>query len=303
MHDESSNQYRSGYVAIVGRPNVGKSTLLNHLVKQKISITSRRPQTTRHTILGVHTLPHAQIVYVDTPGIHADGKRAMNRYMNRAATNMLEDVDVILFVVESLRWIREDEHVLAQLEKYPQPIFLVINKVDLIPKKEELLPWISELKGKADFRDIIIVSALRNDRLDLLEQEIIKALPKQENFFPEEQLTNRSLRFMAAEIVREKLTRSLSKELPYSLTVAIEQFKEEPGLISIGAVIWVERKGQKAIVVGKEGKQIKKIGQSARIDLEKLTGEKVYLQLWVKVREGWSDDERALRSLGYEEQR
>ncbi len=227
----------------------------------------------------------------------------MNRYMNRAAINLLDDVDVILFVVEGLQWHKADDHVLEQLGGCSQPVFLVVNKVDLIDNKEKLLPWIAETKDKADFAKIVFVSALHNEQLVQLEEEIVQLLPEQEKLYPEDQLTDRSMRFMAAEIIREKLTRSLGQELPYSLTVEIEYFKEEKGLVSIGALIWVERKGQKAIVVGKQGRQIKKIGQSAREDIEKMVGEKVFLQLWVKVREGWSDDEKALRSLGYQENR
>lgn len=296
---EVTQSYRAGYVAIVGRPNVGKSTLLNHLIRQKISITSRRPQTTRHVLLGVQTLPFAQIVYVDTPGIHASEKKAMNRYMNRSATTILNDVDVVLFVIEGLHWSSEDDFVLQKIASIQVPVLLIVNKIDLIKEKKQLLPWLEEIGGKGHFDKIIPVSALRGSQLEVLETEIVSLLPAGERIFPDDQLTDRPMKFLVAEIVREKLTRSLGQELPYALTVEIERYEESGGLVKIGAVIWVERKGQKAIVIGKGGSVLKKIGQSARKDIENLVGTKVYLQLWVKVREGWSDDERALRSLGY----
>lgn len=295
----SSGGFRSGYVALVGRPNVGKSTLLNHLLGHKLSITSRKPQTTRHTILGIKTAAQAQIVYVDTPGVHQTSRRAMNRYMLRSATRVLQDVDVVVFVVEALQWTEADALVLQHLERVKAPVLLAVNKVDRVADKARLLPYLAEAAGRREFAQVIPVSALRNQGLEALEQEITALLPEGGPFFPEDQITDRSERFLAAEIVREKLMRRLGQEVPYALTVEIESFEDTPGLARIGAVIWVERANQKAIVIGSGGAQLKDTGRQAREDLERLLGKKVFLQLWVKVKEGWSDDERALRSLGY----
>lgn len=294
------NESRCGYVAIIGRPNVGKSTLLNAILGQKISITSRRPQTTRHRILGIQTIGHSQAVYVDTPGLHLGGKRAMNRYMNRTASSVLGEVDVVVFVVEGLRWTNEDEHVLTLLTAVKVPVILVVNKVDQIADKKALLPHLQVLAAKRDFAAVIPLSAKSKDNVAALEQVVLERLPVSEPFFPEDQITDKSERFLAAELIREKLTRRLGEELPYALTVEIQEFKDEDGLLRISATIWVERPGQKKIVIGKGGTVLKEVGQKARLDMEKLFGHKVFLQLWVKVKEGWADDERALRSLGYE---
>jgi GTP-binding protein Era len=297
-----AKDYRCGYVALVGRPNVGKSTLLNHLLGQKISITSRKPQTTRHQILGIKTTASAQVIYVDTPGLHLHGKRAMNRYMNRAAISALEGVHVALFLIEALRWTEEDDLVLKHLSQSQVPVILVVNKVDKLEDKEALLPYLQQVAGKYDFKHIIPVSALKGTSLDVLESQIQEFLDVSQPYYPEDQVTDRSLRFMVAEIVREKLMRRLGQELPYDSTVEIERFKEDKGLVKIHAVIWVERKNQKAIIIGKGGERIKAIGEEARHDIEKLVEKKVYLELWVKVKEGWSDDERALQSLGYHDE-
>ncbi len=294
-----SESYRCGLVAIVGRPNVGKSTLLNHLLGQKLSITSRKPQTTRHQILGIKTTARAQFVFVDTPGLHRQGKRALNRYLNRAASSVLPSVDVVLFVVEALRWTEEDDLVLEQVKRAGLPTILVVNKVDRLEDKPALLPFLAEVGGKHDFAAVVPVSALRHDNLADLEDELYRLLPVAEPMFPEDQITDRSVRFLAAEIVREKLMRSLGQELPYDLTVEIERFEEEGRLVRIGALIWVDRPGQKAIVIGRNGERLKQIGTQARKDIEAMLGRKVFLELWVKVKEGWSDDERALQSLGY----
>lgn len=292
----------SGYVAIVGRPNVGKSTLLNHLLGQKISITSRRPQTTRHQILGVHTTDTAQVVYIDTPGIHQSEQRAMNRYLNRAASTVLQDVDLVLFMVEGTRWTEEDDLVLRRLEKLTIPVLLVVNKIDMIEDKAKLLPHLEKLGRRRDFAETIPISARHQDDAARVQETVLRYLPEGGPFFPEDQITNRSSRFLAAEIIREKLTRQLNQELPYALTVEIESFKEEEeGRLTIHGLIWVERAGQKGIVIGKGGSVLKKVGEQARLDMQKLFEAKVFLQLWVKVKEGWSDDERALRSLGYDE--
>ena len=292
---------RSGFVALVGRPNVGKSTLLNHLIGQKISITSRRPQTTRHRILGIHNVGCGQIAYIDTPGLHTGGKRAMHRYLNRAATGVFQDVDLVVFVVEKTLWTDEDEHVLTSLAPVRKPVFLVINKIDQIREKTALLPHIARLSARRAFAEIIPVCALQTSTLHQLERNIVAHLPEGPPLYPGDHLTDRSERFMAAEIVREKLTRRTSREIPYALTVEIEQFREEEGLVRIDGLIWVERASQKSIVIGRRGELLKTIGERAREDMEQLFGRKVYLRLWVKVKEGWSDDERALRSFGYQE--
>jgi GTP-binding protein Era len=292
---------KAGFVALVGRPNVGKSTLLNHLVGQKISITSRRPQTTRHRICGIKTTGEGQIVFVDTPGIHTNQKRAMNRYLNRAAITALLDVDVIVWLIDRPMWLPEDELVLERIKSAGVPVILVINKVDRLEDKALLLPFLEEAAARHAFADLIPVSALKGVNLDVLEQKIIELLPEGEPIFPEDQITDKPERFFAAEVIREKLLRSLSQEVPHALTVEIEQFKVEGALTRISAVIWVEREGQKAIIIGRSGEVLKKVGERARHELERLLDGKVYLELWVKVKKGWSDDERALHSLGYVE--
>lgn len=293
--------HRCGYVAIVGRPNVGKSTLLNHLLGQKVSITSRKPQTTRHRLLGIKTTHDAQILYVDTPGLHLGGRRAINRIMNRAAASAIHDVDVVVFMVEATTWSREDSHVLERLQEVRVPVILAVNKVDRVSAKPDLLPYLAQAAQRMEFAEVVPVSAKRGDNLQTLEQQVIRQLPEAVPLFPEDQLTDRSERFMATEIIREKLMRRLGQEIPYRLSVEIGQFTEQAGLVSIEAIIWVERPGQKAIVIGKGGRILKSVGAEARQDLERLLDRKVYLQTWVKVKEGWSDDERALRRMGYEE--
>ena len=292
---------RCGYVAIVGRPNVGKSTLLNHLLGQKISITSRKPQTTRHRVLGIKTEAGHQIIFVDTPGLHKGAEKAINRYMNRAATAAMRDVDLVVFVVDRTAWTEEDAMVLEQIRQGGLPCLLVVNKVDLLEDKSSLLPHLQFLAGQADFAAILPVSALRRHNVEELEQEILKFLPVSEHFFPEEQITDRSQRFLAAEIVREKIMRQLGEEIPYAIAVEIEEFALEGGILHISALILVERKGQKKILVGEGGTRLRSIGSDARRDMEVLFDNKVMLRLWVKVRSGWSDDERALRSLGYDD--
>jgi len=290
---------KSGYVALVGRPNVGKSTLLNHLLGQKISITSRRPQTTRHRIHGIKTTEIGQAVFVDTPGIHASQKRAMNRYLNKTAGSVFQDVDVIVWLVDRTAWVSEDELVLERIKASGVPVILAINKVDRIEDKDQLLPFLQEANESHEFAALMPISALRGTNLEELEQTIMSLLPEGELIFSEDQVTDRSSRFLAAEIIREKLLRTLGQEVPHAITVEIEQFKTEDNLIRISALIWVERDGQKAIVIGHKGEVLKKVGERSRLDMERLFESKVFLQLWVKVKEGWSDDERALRSLGY----
>ena len=292
---------RCGYVAIVGRPNVGKSTLLNHLLGQKISITSRKPQTTRNAVVGIKTEGDVQIIFVDTPGMHLGQQKAINRYMNKAATSAMKDVDVVVFVIDRFIWTEEDEAVAEKLQHLSCPIILAVNKVDQIEDKETLLPHLQSLSEKLNVAEIVPMSALRNTNLDRLEQLITEMLPLGIHMYPEDQITDRSSRFMAAEIVREKITRQLGDELPYEMAVEIEEFKQEGNLLNISALILVERDGQKKILIGDKGERIKLIGTQARMDMEKLFEMKIMLKLWVKVRSGWSDDERALRSLGYNE--
>ncbi len=296
---KSNDPFRCGLIAIVGRPNVGKSTLMNYLLGQKISITSRKPQTTRHRILGIKTTEQAQTIYVDTPGIHLDAKKAMNKYMNRAATTSLADVDLILFVVEAREWNDEDEYVVNRLKNEKAPVLLVINKIDTLRSREDLLPLMQKLSQKMNFKEVLPVSAIKGDSVAQLEQTLIGYLPEQAMIFPEDYITDRSERFLAAEMVREKLMRSMGKELPYAVTVEIEQFKNDNGMLHINALIWVERQSQKKIVIGKGGSKLKEIGKQSRLDMERLFGQKVFLELWVKVKEGWSDNERILSSLGY----
>jgi GTP-binding protein Era len=296
---EHAADFRCGYVAIVGRPNVGKSTLLNHILGQKLSITSRKPQTTRHRILGIVTRDKTQTVYVDTPGIHGEERKAINRYMNRAATAALKDVDLVLFVVDGLKWSPDDDLVMEKIKASSLPVMLVINKVDTVDDKEALLPRINELTQLYGFVEVVPVSALRGHNVERLQELVAARLPFSPPFFPEDQTTDRSSRFLAAETVREKIMRQLGDEVPYELTVEIEEFKQEGKLKRISALILVERDGQKAIVIGDGGQRLKRIGMEARLDMEKLFGGKVMLSLWVKVKGGWSDDERALKSLGY----
>ena len=297
--NSNKEKFRCGYVALIGRPNVGKSTLMNFVLGQKISITSHRPQTTRHRILGIKTTDSVQIVYVDTPGIHDNEQKAMNRYMNRTAGASFKDVDVIVLLIEAMKWTDEDELVIKRLQHVSTPVVLAVNKVDLIKKKDQLLPFIEKIKNKYEFRDIIPLSAIKGDNIEGFEKIISDYLPASEAFYSEDQITDRSERFMAAEIIREKLMRNLTQELPYNLTVEIEKFTHDGKLLDIAAVIWVERDNQKAIIIGKGGEKLKGIGTKARIDMEKMFEQKVFLQLWVKVKSGWSDDERALNSLGY----
>jgi len=288
-----------GYVALIGRPNVGKSTLMNHLLGQKLSITSRKPQTTRHRIVGTKTTAEGQAIFMDTPGMHQDEKKVLNRHLNKTADSTLLGVDLVLWLLDGLYWHEYDEQIFNKLRYAGLPVILVINKIDKIKDKQAFLAFFSEAKEKFPFQEIIPVSALKKTNLDLLEKHVMALLPKAEPIYPEDQITDRPERFFAAEIVREKLTRRLGDELPYALTVEIELYEEHPDLCKIYANIWVERSSQKSIVIGKQGEMLKNIGTEARIDIEKLIGQKVYLQLWVKVKKGWSDSERALQSLGF----
>lgn len=289
-----------GFIAIVGRPNVGKSTLLNQLLGQKISITSRKPQTTRHRIMGIHTEGPYQAIYVDTPGLHMEEKRAINRLMNRAASSSIGDVELVIFVVEGTKWTADDEMVVNKLKDNRVPVLLAINKVDNITDKSILLPHMKFLSEQMDFMDVVPISAESGKNVDTIASIVRKRLPEAVHHFPEDHITDRSQRFMASEIIREKLMRFLGAELPYSVTVEIEQFvTNERGGYTIHGLILVEREGQKKMVIGNKGAKIKVIGTEARKDMEEMFEMKVHLELWVKVKSGWADDERALRSLGY----
>ena len=298
---ETTVPFRCGYAAIVGRPNVGKSTLLNRILGQKIAITSSRPQTTRHNVIGIKTEAHGQAVYVDTPGIHRGGKRAINRYMNKAARSSLADVDVVVLVVDATRWTEEDADVLQSLAALEAPVIAAVNKIDTLEQMGLLLPYLQRLAGKFAFAAIVPLSARKGDNVDKLEAEVLARLPVGAALFPDDQVTDRSQRFIAAELIREKLMRRLGEELPYAVTVEIEQFVVDGAMLRIHAVIWVEKEGQKAIVIGKGGAMLKEIGQRAREDMEKIFDAKVFLETWVRVKEGWSEDERLLRKLGYDD--
>lgn len=292
---------RCGYVAVVGRPNVGKSTLINHILGQKLAITSRKPQTTRHNMLGIKTEGPVQVIYIDTPGLHTGGQTALNRYMNRSAVTALRDIDVCVFVVDRMRWTEEDEMVYERIKDLRCPILIAVNKADRLEDKTDMLEHLQWLNEKLPNAEIVPISALHQQNLDTLERLIGERLPENEHFYPEDQITDRSSRFLAAELVREKIMRQLGAELPYQMTVEIEDFKQEGRILHIHALILVEREGQKKILIGDKGERIKLIGQEARKDMETLFDSKVMLNLWVKVKKGWSDDERALRSLGYQD--
>lgn len=291
---------RCGYIAIIGRPNVGKSTLLNRFLGTKLSITSRKPQTTRHAILGIKTENNHQLIFVDTPGLHKNQQKALNKAMNRAASSAMQDVDIILFVLDSLIWNEADEAVLTQLKKAQAPIIIVINKIDNITNKQLLLPHIAKISELSQMNHIVPVSSFSDDDVSYLKKEIVDLLPKAEHFFGADQLTDRSERFITSEIIREKITRQLGDEIPYNVAIEVERFKEKENIFEIDATILVERKGQKIILIGDKGARIKLIGEESRRDIERMLDKKVMLKLWVKVKSGWSDDERALKSLGIE---
>src|SRR5690554_4762475 len=289
---------RCGFVAIVGRPNVGKSTLLNHILGQKLSITSRKPQTTRHQVLGIKTDGPVQAIYVDTPGMHEDEPRALNRYMNKAASSALIDVDVVVFVVDQLAWTTADDMVLEKLSRLKCPVILAVNKVNKIENRDKLLPHLEALAKKRDFAEIIPLSALKDTNLELLQEAVGRYLPQSVHVYPDDQITDRSERFVASEMVREKVARQLGAELPYTVAVEIEEFKHEGKTLHISALILAERQGQKQKSIADRGERMRRIGQEARVDMERMLGSKVMLRLWVKVKRGWADSDRALKSLG-----
>ena len=291
---------RCGFVAVVGRPNVGKSTLINALVGSKVSIVTAKPQTTRHRILGVHTSEQAQIIFVDTPGMHRKAGKAMNRLMNRTAANALNDADLVLFITEAGRWTEEDGDVLQRLQSTRAPVVAVLNKVDLVSPRERLLEFISDIGARHDFAEIVPVSAKKHDNLDPLMALIPAYLPESPPLFPADMQTDRGVDFQVAEVVREKLTVNLHQEVPYGLTVQIERFESDDDGAEIHAIIWVERDSQKGIVVGKGGKVLKRVGREARLELKEQLQKPVHLELWVKVKDNWADSEKDLQNLGFE---
>ncbi|MBV6416197.1 MAG: GTPase Era [Steroidobacteraceae bacterium] len=295
-----SGEFRAGFAALAGRPNVGKSTLLNALVGEKLSIVTPRPQTTRHRILGLLNLPQAQIAFVDTPGLHHGARRALNRAMNRTAASALADADVVLLVVEAGRWTPEDQLALDRAAASGRPCIAVVNKMDRIHPHEKVLPWVAELAARHAFADVVPCSARSADNLDRLVQQIVGQLPVSPPLFPPEQLTDRDTAFRIAESIREKLTLELNQEVPYGIAVAIERMVEAEGRLEVSAVIWVDREGQKPIVIGEGGERLKRIGRAARMELNRLLGRRLHLELWVKVREDWADNAQALKALGLE---
>ncbi|MGY3264274.1 GTPase Era [Lysobacter sp. HA35] len=295
----NAKSHRAGHVAVIGRPNVGKSTLVNALVGAKISITSNRPQTTRHRLLGIATFPEGQLVLLDTPGLHREQKRAMNRMMNRAARGALEGVDAVMLVVQAGRWDDEDGLAYDAIKAAGVPVVLVVNQVDRMKDKTALLPYLAKVSNGRDFASVHPVSALKAQGLEGLVRAALALVPEQDALYGEDEITDKSQRFLAGEMVREQLMRQLGDELPYATTVEIENFEVDGALLRIGAVIWVERAGQKGIVIGKGGERLREIGARSRQQMEKLFDSKVFLETWVRVREGWSDDEAALKSLGY----
>ena len=300
MTAPASSDFHSGFAALVGRPNVGKSTLLNALVGEKLSIVTPRPQTTRHRILGVVTLPQAQIAFVDTPGLHAKAARALNKAMNRTATAALEDADLVVLVVEALRWTAEDDLALARIVRADRPAIAAVNKIDRVRPRERLLPYLGELGARHPFLAIVPVSALRADNVADLRDTIAAHLPRGPVLFPQGELTDRSVSFRIAETIREKLTLELNQEVPYGIAVEVERLTEEDGVLTVDAAIWVDREGQKPIVIGARGERLKRVGRAARLALNEMLGRRLHLNLWVKVRENWADNARALRELGVE---
>ena len=291
---------KSGYIAIVGRPNVGKSTLLNHILGKKISITSKKPQTTRHRILGIKTLGDTQMLFVDTPGIHKKEVNSLNHLMNQAALSSLKEVDVICFLIDAKRFTDQDQWILNKLKKFKKPVILVVNKMDQLENTNQVLPLLEKLETEFNFAAMVPVSAINGEQVYLLEEEIVKHLPEDVHYYPKEMVTDRNDAFIVSEMVREKLTRTLGQELPYALTVTVDAIEKSEKITRIAAVIWVDRAGQKKIVIGEKGEQLKKVGMQARKGLEEYFGQKVYLNLWVKVKTGWMDNKSTLKYFGYE---
>ena len=292
---------KCGYVAVIGRPNVGESTLINKIVGEKVSIVTAKPQTTRHQILAIETSKKGQILFIDTPGMHVGHKKALNKYMNRAAALSVFNVDLILFLVESLKWTRDDEQALKALENAKAPVILVINKADLIKNKEKLLPYANSLCQQYNFKEIFYISATKGKGTGDLENKIYHYLPESENFFAEDQLTDKSTKYLISELIREQLMLRLHQELPYSLTVEVESYKDKGHIVHIHALIWVERETQKNMLIGKHGASLKHVGIEARKEIQNLVGKKVHLKLWAKVKSAWADNDRLLQQLGYKD--
>jgi GTPase len=293
-------EFRSGFAALVGRPNVGKSTLLNALVGEKLSIVTPRPQTTRHRILGILTSPSAQIAFVDTPGLHVPARRALNKAMNRTATTALEDADLVVMVVEAPKWTEEDELVLQRIVRSGRPAIAAVNKIDRVRPRERLLPYLAELGARHAFLAMVPVSALKADNLEDLRESIAAHLPRSPALFPEGERTDRGLKFRIAETIREKLTLELNQEVPYGIAVEVERLTQEEQQLAVDAAIWVDREGHKPIVIGARGERLKRVGRAARLALNEMLGKRLHLNLWVKVRANWADNARALKELGVE---
>jgi GTP-binding protein Era len=296
----NEKEFRCGFVAVVGRPNVGKSTLINTILGSKISIVTPKPQTTRHRILGVDSHAAYQAIYIDTPGLHRKARKAMNRLMNRTAVNALIDADVIMFVTEANRWTAEDQDVLERMQTVTAPVIAVMNKIDKVHPREMLLQAIAEMSARYKFAEVVPISAKLRDNVDRLVELVPGFLPESPLLYPPEMITDRSQNFRIAEVVREKLTFALRQEVPYGLTVQVERFERDNNGIAINAIIWIDRDSQKGIVVGKGGKLLKKVGRAARLELKAEFGVPVHLELWVKVKDNWSDNEQELLRLGYE---
>lgn len=301
MNKTKNKTLHCGYVAIIGKPNVGKSTLLNNLIGEKISITSNKPQTTRHRILGIDTQDNYQTIYVDTPGIHMTMQHQLNKLLNRSAQSVIKDVDVVLFMIEALRFTAEEQHILEKLAKFNGPIILLVNKVDKVKDKNELLPFLQQISEVHAFTDIIPICAKHGENVDKLKQIVIRLLPTGDHLFPDDQITDRDQRFLIAEIIREKLFRGLGQELPYAMAIEIESIQKKDKVTAISAIIWLSKTSQKAIVIGKQGEKIKSVGIQARRDIEKSIGHQVHLNLWVKVKKNWMDDKQSLQQFGFDE--
>ena len=292
---------KCGYVAVIGRPNVGKSTLINRIVGEKVSIVTAKPQTTRHQILAIHTNEKGQILFIDTPGMHVGHKKALNKYMNKAAATAVLDVDLILFLVESLKWTKDDEQALKALAFTKTPVILVINKSDLVANKEKLLPYAHKVFQNYDFKDIYYTSASKGKGTHDLEDKIYQYLPESENYFQDDQLTDKSTKYLISELIREQLMLRLHQELPYSLTVEVESYKDLGNIVHVHALIWTEREIQKNMVIGKKGETLKNVGSLARKEIELLVGKKVHLKLWARVKSAWANNDRLLQQLGYKD--
>ena len=290
---------KCGYVAVIGRPNVGKSTLINRIVGEKVSIVTAKPQTTRHQILAIHTASQGQILFIDTPGMHVGQKKALNKYMNRAAASAVLDVDLILFLVESMVWTKDDEQALKALQYTKTPVILVVNKSDLIKNKEKLLPFVHKLFQQYDFQEVYYTSASKGKGVGDLEDKIYQLLPESENYYQEDQLTDKSTKYLISELIREQLMLRLHQEIPYSITVEVESYKDKGAIVHIHALIWAEREIQKNMIIGKQGETLKKVGSLARREIESLIGKKVHLKLWARVKSAWANNERLLEQLGY----